>query len=60
MCIRDSCLVVSDGFINFSPVPEKRGTSSAKTFALMVTPRKDANTFIRMGIPVSDLASRCV
>lgn len=52
------CLVVSDGFINFSPVPEKRGTSSAKTFALMVTPRKDANTFIRMGIPVIDLASQ--
>lgn len=52
------CLVVSDGFINFSPVPEKRETSSAKTFALMVTPRKDANTFIRMGIPVIDLASQ--
>lgn len=24
----------------------------------MVTPRKDANTFIRMGIPVIDLASQ--
>ena len=40
------------------PVPEKRGTSSAKTFALMVTPRKYANTFSRMGIPVIDLASQ--
>ena len=52
------CLVVSDGFINFSPVPEKRETGSGKTFALMVTPRKEANTFIRRGIPVIDLASQ--
>lgn len=54
------CLIVSDGFINFSPLPEKKGINSAKTFALMVTPRKDANTFIRMGIPVVDLASQTV
>ncbi|WP_302014489.1 VIT domain-containing protein [uncultured Akkermansia sp.] len=54
------CLIVSDGFINFSPLPEKKGINSAKTFALMVTPRKDANTFIRMGIPVVDLAGQTV
>lgn len=52
------CLVVSDGFVNFSPVPEKQAVNSAKTFALMVTPRKDANTFARMGIPVIDLTSQ--
>lgn len=52
------CLVVSDGFVNFSPVPEKQAPNSAKTFALMVTPRKDANTFGRIGIPVIDLTSQ--
>lgn len=52
------CLIVSDGLVNFSSVPEKEGTSSAKTFALTVTPRKDANTFLRMGIPVIDLAAQ--
>lgn len=52
------CLVVSDGFVNFSPVPEKQAPNSAKTFALMVTPRKDANTFARIGIPVIDLTSQ--
>lgn len=52
------CLVVSDGFANFSPVPEKRAASSANTFALMVTPRQDANTFARIGIPVIDLTSQ--
>lgn len=52
------CLVVSDGFVNFSPVPEKWNINSANTLALLVTPRKDANTFARMGVPVIDLVSQ--
>lgn len=52
------CFIVSDGLVNFSPGPEKLACRPDRTFALILTSRKDIGSFARLGVPVIDLAGQ--